>query len=58
MSDTQRLGFIGLGNIGGGVSANLLADGHELTALDTALKTSSDALAASVTANTAVANKK
>jgi 3-hydroxyisobutyrate dehydrogenase-like beta-hydroxyacid dehydrogenase len=35
MSDTRRLGFIGLGNIGGGVSANLLADGHELTVLDT-----------------------
>jgi 3-hydroxyisobutyrate dehydrogenase-like beta-hydroxyacid dehydrogenase len=35
MPDTQRLGFIGLGNIGGGVSANLLADGHQLTVLDT-----------------------
>jgi 3-hydroxyisobutyrate dehydrogenase-like beta-hydroxyacid dehydrogenase len=30
----MRLGFIGLGNIGGGVCANLLADGHEVTVLD------------------------
>ncbi len=35
MGDLQRLGFIGLGNIGGGVCANLLADGHRVTALDT-----------------------
>jgi 3-hydroxyisobutyrate dehydrogenase len=31
----RRLGFIGLGNIGGGVCANLLADGHEVAVLDT-----------------------
>ena len=30
----QRIGFIGLGNIGGGIAANLIADGHELTVLD------------------------
>jgi 3-hydroxyisobutyrate dehydrogenase-like beta-hydroxyacid dehydrogenase len=35
MGDSRRLGFIGLGNIGGGVCANLLADGHSVTALDT-----------------------
>ncbi|MFI5040540.1 MAG: NAD(P)-dependent oxidoreductase [Acidimicrobiales bacterium] len=35
MPDAMRLGFIGLGNIGGGVSANLLSDGHHLTVLDT-----------------------
>jgi len=34
MAAPRRLGFIGLGNIGGGVCANLLADGHEVTALD------------------------
>ncbi|MBM4269265.1 MAG: NAD(P)-dependent oxidoreductase [Deltaproteobacteria bacterium] len=28
MADTQRLGFIGLGNIGGAVAANLVQDGH------------------------------
>jgi 3-hydroxyisobutyrate dehydrogenase len=33
--DAQRLGFIGLGNIGGGVCANLLADGHQVSVLDT-----------------------
>jgi 3-hydroxyisobutyrate dehydrogenase-like beta-hydroxyacid dehydrogenase len=31
----RRLGFIGLGNIGGGVCANLVADGHEVMVLDT-----------------------
>jgi 3-hydroxyisobutyrate dehydrogenase-like beta-hydroxyacid dehydrogenase len=31
----QRLGFIGLGNIGGAVCSNLLADGHQVTVLDT-----------------------
>jgi 3-hydroxyisobutyrate dehydrogenase len=30
----QRIGFIGLGNIGGGVCANLVADGHQVTAFD------------------------
>jgi 3-hydroxyisobutyrate dehydrogenase-like beta-hydroxyacid dehydrogenase len=30
MVDKQRLGFIGAGNIGGGIAANLLADGHRL----------------------------
>ena len=25
-----RLGFVGLGNIGGAIAANLIADGHEL----------------------------
>jgi 3-hydroxyisobutyrate dehydrogenase-like beta-hydroxyacid dehydrogenase len=34
MADAQRLGFIGLGNIGGGVAANLVADGHEVTLHD------------------------
>jgi 3-hydroxyisobutyrate dehydrogenase len=29
------LGFIGLGNIGGAIAANLVADGHQLTVLDT-----------------------
>ncbi|MBO0728732.1 MAG: NAD(P)-dependent oxidoreductase [Acidimicrobiaceae bacterium] len=31
----MRLGFIGLGNIGGGICANLLTDGHAVTVLDT-----------------------
>src|ERR1700724_2119973 len=35
MADSLRLGFIGLGNIGGGVSANLVSDGHRVTVLDT-----------------------
>src|SRR5579871_911636 len=35
MPDALRLGFIGLGNIGGGVAANLVADGHRLTVYDT-----------------------
>ena len=35
MPDSQRLGFIGLGNIGSGVAANLLSDGHQVTVLDT-----------------------
>jgi 3-hydroxyisobutyrate dehydrogenase len=35
MADAQRLGFIGLGHIGGGVSANLVADGHHVTVHDT-----------------------
>ncbi len=30
----MRVGMIGLGNIGGHVAANLLADGHELTVFD------------------------
>jgi 3-hydroxyisobutyrate dehydrogenase-like beta-hydroxyacid dehydrogenase len=30
----RRLGFIGLGNIGGPVCTNLLSDGHEVTVLD------------------------
>ncbi|HSS11633.1 MAG TPA: NAD(P)-dependent oxidoreductase [Acidimicrobiales bacterium] len=30
----RRLGFIGLGNIGGAVCANLLADGHQVAVLD------------------------
>ena len=33
-SDRPRLGFVGLGNIGGAICANLLADGHELTVCD------------------------
>jgi 3-hydroxyisobutyrate dehydrogenase len=35
MVDRMRLGFIGLGNIGGAIAANLVADGHEVTVLDT-----------------------
>jgi 3-hydroxyisobutyrate dehydrogenase-like beta-hydroxyacid dehydrogenase len=35
MSDALRLGFIGLGNIGGGVTANLIADGHHVAVHDT-----------------------
>jgi 3-hydroxyisobutyrate dehydrogenase-like beta-hydroxyacid dehydrogenase len=35
MVERARLGFIGLGNIGGGIAANLVADGHEVTVLDT-----------------------
>ena len=31
----MRLGFIGLGNIGGAVAANLAGDGHELSVYDT-----------------------
>jgi 3-hydroxyisobutyrate dehydrogenase-like beta-hydroxyacid dehydrogenase len=33
-ADALRLGFVGLGNIGGGVCANLVADGHEMTVYD------------------------
>jgi 3-hydroxyisobutyrate dehydrogenase len=29
-----RLGFVGLGNIGGAIAANLVADGHDVTVLD------------------------
>lgn len=35
MGAARPLGFIGLGNIGAGLCANLLADGHHVTALDT-----------------------
>lgn len=28
----MRIGFVGLGNMGSGMAANLLAAGHELTA--------------------------
>jgi len=31
---SRSIGFIGLGNIGAGICANLLSDGHELTVLD------------------------
>jgi 3-hydroxyisobutyrate dehydrogenase-like beta-hydroxyacid dehydrogenase len=34
--DKMRLGFIGLGNIGGAIAANLAADGHDLRVYDTA----------------------
>jgi len=36
-TDTKeaRIGFIGLGNIGSGMCANLVADGHSVTAFDT-----------------------
>jgi 3-hydroxyisobutyrate dehydrogenase len=33
-NDGLRIGFIGLGNIGSGMCANLLADGHPVTAFD------------------------
>ena len=33
-NDGLRIGFIGLGNIGSGMCANLLADGHSVTAFD------------------------
>jgi len=48
-TNPQDLGMIGLGNIGSGVCANLIADGHRVTALDTdpaRLKTQVDAGAA------------
>jgi 3-hydroxyisobutyrate dehydrogenase-like beta-hydroxyacid dehydrogenase len=32
--EPQDIGFIGLGNIGGALAANLLADGHRLTVFD------------------------
>jgi len=35
MAPPQRLGFVGLGNIGGAICANLLADGHQVVAFDT-----------------------
>jgi 3-hydroxyisobutyrate dehydrogenase-like beta-hydroxyacid dehydrogenase len=35
MPDALRLGLIGLGNIGGAVAANLIADGHHVTVHDT-----------------------
>ena len=35
MGGTMRVGMIGLGNIGGPVAANLVADGHEVTVFDT-----------------------
>ena len=34
MSSGQRLGVIGLGNIGGAIAANLLADGHHVSVYD------------------------
>jgi 3-hydroxyisobutyrate dehydrogenase-like beta-hydroxyacid dehydrogenase len=34
VSEVPRLGFVGLGNIGGGVCANLVADGHDVTVYD------------------------
>ena len=30
----MRVGFVGLGNIGGAIAANLVADGHDVTVLD------------------------
>ena len=30
----MRIGFVGLGNIGGAIAANLIEDGHEVTVLD------------------------
>jgi 3-hydroxyisobutyrate dehydrogenase-like beta-hydroxyacid dehydrogenase len=33
--ERRRLGFVGLGNIGGGIAANLASDGHELRVFDT-----------------------
>src|SRR6478735_242677 len=30
----MRIGFVGLGHIGGAIAANLIADGHEMTVLD------------------------
>ena len=30
----MRIGFVGLGNIGGAIAANLIADGHEVSVLD------------------------
>ena len=44
-----RIGFIGLGNIGSGMCANLLADGHRVTAFDV----DPDRLAAQVDAGAA-----
>jgi 3-hydroxyisobutyrate dehydrogenase-like beta-hydroxyacid dehydrogenase len=35
MSTGERLGVIGLGNIGGAIAANLVADGHEVSVFDT-----------------------
>ena len=32
MVDAMRIGFVGLGNMGAGMAANLLAAGHEVTA--------------------------
>ena len=32
--EPHDIGFIGLGNIGGALAANLLADGHRLTVFD------------------------
>ena len=29
-----RVGVVGLGNIGGGIATNLVADGHEVTVTD------------------------
>src|SRR5215472_7409253 len=34
MTEKQRIGFIGAGNIGGGIAANLVADGHQVTVHD------------------------
>ncbi len=35
MSSGQRVGVIGLGNIGGAIAANLVADGHHVSVFDT-----------------------
>jgi 3-hydroxyisobutyrate dehydrogenase len=34
MADSTRVGFVGLGNIGGAVAANLVGDGHATTVFD------------------------
>ena len=34
MSSGERVGVIGLGNIGGAVAANLVADGHHVSVFD------------------------
>jgi len=50
MTDSRPLGFIGLGHIGGPVCANLVADGHQVTAYDVDAEALSAAVGAGATA--------
>jgi len=54
-AEPQRIGFIGLGNIGGALASNLLADGHQMTVLDTDSKKVAQLTAAGAAAAGSVA---
>ncbi|MEW6271292.1 MAG: NAD(P)-dependent oxidoreductase [Thermodesulfobacteriota bacterium] len=54
--DRKRLGFVGLGNIGGAVATNLAADGHELCVYDVDAARVRALVAAGATAGASVAD--